>query len=157
MPEKDLKSNTATNAIPEEKTQREITVTFDEKKLAALEFYLKDHKLTAQNELQNYLSTKFLRAVPSEVRRFNFPEAEQELQGQTAAFADPARKANGRTSEQKEALNAARREQRRREQRRMEKLAEQGQNPTQPGQSPPAEGGIKTPEPSKAQGMVQAQ
>ena len=133
VPENSNSEENNSKKVEPENTMREITVTFDESKLKALEFYLKDRDITAKDELQNYLSTMFMRAVPAEVRRFNFPESDEELQDMAALFATPESKQvsrGGRTPEQKEALNA-----KRREERRLAKLSgEQGQNPTQPGQ-----------------------
>ena len=114
-----------------QETTKEISVTFPEDKLRALEFYLKDHELTPQKELENYLSTMFLRAVPEEVRRFSFPDAEQMEDNALFAGAASTREAkSGRTPEQKAALN---------EKRRLERLAAK-ENPITPEVAPaPAE------------------
>lgn len=147
---------------------QEITVSFDDAKLKALDFYLKDHGITAQEELQNYLATMFMRAVPQEVRRFNFPEAEQELQDKTALFAGPAKSngaiRNGRDREETPEERARREEMnaKNRERRRLKQAEEQdgqyGANPLQPGQQAPANGIVEgATEQGKPLGLAQTQ
>ena len=116
------------NTKPE--NTNEISVSFPEDKLRALEFYLKDHGLTPQKELENYLSTMFLRAVPEEVRRFSFPDSEQMEDNALFAGAGSKREAKtSRTPEQKAALN---------EKRRLERQAGK-ENPITPEVAPAAQ------------------
>ena len=146
MPTKEVK-NTAERNVASEKLS-DISVSFPEDKMRALEFYLKEHDRTPQDELGNYLNTMFLRAVPEEVRRFNFPDADEIEDNALFAGAEAKRiPRTTRTPEQKAALN-----EKRRLEREAAKQAAQGENPTVPGEAP-AEPGQEAP--AEPQGLTE--
>lgn len=121
---------------------QQVSVTFDEEKLDALLFYMREKGMTMDEVLQEHMGELYRSFVPANARRYldrNDPEEQKAAE----------RIRGGMTPEEKEVFNAARREKRKAE-KQAQKIGSVGQT----GDSLPAqEGGAAEPR-EEGQGMT---